>query len=314
MILTQDAFSGVSDLDRARQLFRTNVHYVEFETHSYCNRRCGYCPNVAGDRLGPNQRVDDALFDRVIGDLREIDFRGIIVLSNYNEPLSDPFIVTRIAQTRAALPHANIQIYTNGDYLTADLLDQLATAGLNYMHISIHMRPDDIYSDAYAIERMTEVCGRVGRGVKLGTLQPGAICAARIPHNSIQIEIRAVNYWRHGSNRGGSVENVAGPQTRMQACHYPFSRFTIGHSGRVVPCCEIRGDRPEHADNVIGQLRADEPIYLVYASAAAARWRRSMLGTRPRTGPCAHCPSGTLPSGSPLEKALIELGALYPPE
>ena len=312
MIFNAELFQGTDDLDQARELFRANISQVEIETHSYCNRRCGYCPNVVGDRLGPNARMPDDIFDRIIRDLKDIDFSGVIVLSNYNEPLADRQIVERIAQTRAHLPKSDIHIYTNGDYLTPDLLEDLAKAGLNYMHISIHMRPDDVYSDVYALERMTEVCARIGRGMKLKGIQAGQMVAGRVPHRTISIDIRAVNYWQLGLDRGGVIEGVARPPERRAACYYPFKNFTIGYTGSVVPCCQMRSDVPQHAKNQIGTIRADEPIYLIYARSAAAAWRRAMVGDRPRGGPCQHCAAGEIAAESAFGQALLKLGQIFP--
>ncbi len=299
------AFSGLTDPDRARALFRRNVQRVEVETHSYCNRRCGYCPNAAGDRLGPNVRMAEALYARIVGDLASIGFSGALVLSHYNEPLADRSIVARIAQARAALPGAQILIYTNGDYLTPALVDDLAQAGLSYMHLSIHMRPDDIYSDLYAIDRISEICARIGRPVKMKAVRGGEFMTGRIPHGSIDIEIRALNYWKTGQDRGGLIAGMDRPANRTAPCFFPFAHFYVGYTGDVVPCCHLRGDTPAHAPYVTAKVQADAPIFLAYASEAAARWRRSMTGRKLRAAPCATCTAGAPQAGSPLEAAMI---------
>ena len=303
-----DAFAGLTDPDRARELFRRNVQRVEVETHSYCNRRCGYCPNVVGDRLGPNIRMADALFARILHDLADVQFRGALVLSHYNEPLSDRFILTRIAQARAALPKAQILIYTNGDYLDVELVDALAEAGLSYMHISIHMKPDDVYSDLYAMERISEICARIGRPVKMKGVRGGEFMIGRIPHKTIEIEIRALNYWKTGQDRGGLIKEMERVADRTAPCFFPFAHFYVGYAGDVVPCCHLRGDTPGHARYRTGQVSADAPIFLTYANQAAAQWRKSMVGKRLREAPCATCTAGAPQAGSPLEAALIRAG------
>ena len=56
-------------------------------------------------------------------------------------------ILDRIRALTDAVPNASIEVYTNGDYLTPDYIEELANAGLRKMHISIHMNAADIYSD-----------------------------------------------------------------------------------------------------------------------------------------------------------------------
>jgi hypothetical protein len=46
------AFNPITDREAAKRYFASTVGRVEIETHSYCNRRCSYCPNGVGDRLG----------------------------------------------------------------------------------------------------------------------------------------------------------------------------------------------------------------------------------------------------------------------
>lgn len=314
MIFSPDVFREVSDPARARDLFRAHVRRVEVETHSYCNRRCGYCPNVVGDRLGANVRLDDRLFAHVLDDLAAISYAHALVLSHYNEPLADRAIVERIAQARAALPGAKILIYTNGDYLTPVLLDDLAGAGLSYMHVSIHMKNDDVYSDAYAIDRISEICARLRRPVKMKTIRGGEHMVGRIPHASIDIEIRALNYWKTGQDRGGLIEGMDRPPTRVAPCTFPFFHFYVGHLGDVVPCCHLRGDTPAHAPYRTARVSVDQPIYLAWANAAAAGWRRSLIGAGAKDAPCATCTAGAPAPGSPLDQAMLRAAQSLAPQ
>ena len=64
--------SVISDPIVGRDVFKKSVGRIEIETHSYCNRRCGYCPNVTGDRLTPNERMSEDHFSKIVLDLGEI--------------------------------------------------------------------------------------------------------------------------------------------------------------------------------------------------------------------------------------------------
>ncbi len=141
MYIGPEAFTPALDRESAKALFARSVERIEVETHSYCNRRCDYCPNAVGDRLGENKRLPDDLWFLLLENLREIDYASNFIFTSYNEPLSDRIILQRIREAREHIPRARTMIYTNGDYLKPAYLAELAQAGLDYVHISIHTRP-----------------------------------------------------------------------------------------------------------------------------------------------------------------------------
>jgi hypothetical protein len=301
MYLGRESFFPQTAREAAKELFKRNVRRVEVETHSYCNRRCAYCPNVVGDRLGDNKRIAGDVWSLVLRDLTEIGYADNFVFSGYNEPLSDKAIVERIRETHAALPKAHIMTYTNGDYLTPSLVDDLATAGLQYMHVSIHMGNTDKYSDIYALDRISEVTSRIGLPAKFKTIRNNEFTVAKVPHKSIDIEIRAINYWKHGTDRGGLLDGFDPEPARTAPCHYPFNHFQVGFEGTVVPCCHIRSDNEQHRPHRYGNVRDYGSIFEMYASRAATQWRRHLISSEEKEGPCRTC---TAPFLSDSEKDL----------
>ena len=98
MQLGRAAFNPITDREEAKRYFASTVGRVEVETHSYCNRRCSYCPNVVGDRLGDNVRMEEPVWRMVLDNLAEIGFRHNFVMNSYNEPLADRAILDRIRE------------------------------------------------------------------------------------------------------------------------------------------------------------------------------------------------------------------------
>jgi radical SAM protein with 4Fe4S-binding SPASM domain len=289
VIIREELFRELTDAKLQRELFQANIERVEVETHSYCNRRCDYCPNVTGDRLGPNVRMKPEIYDRLLSGLAEVGFGGSFVLNSYNEPLFDRAIIERIAEARAALPKARLMIYTNGDYLTPDYVSELAHAGLNYMHVSIHLKQGDQYTEAYVLNRIAEIAHRTGLQARFNQVVPGSHIVARFDTPALTMETRALNFSKHGNDRGGLLPDLS-PQTKRTApCTFVFNHFHIGYTGNVVPCCHIRSDRPEHARHVIGNLGQSSSIFDIVFSAKAAAWRRHMLHESEKSGPCATC-------------------------
>jgi MoaA/NifB/PqqE/SkfB family radical SAM enzyme len=284
-----EMFVPLTDPARQRVLFRATVNRIEVETHSYCNRRCDYCPNVVGDRLGPNVRMKPAIWDKLLSGLAEVGFDQAFVLNSYNEPLFDRDILTRIAEARAAMPKAQLMIYTNGDYLSPDYVDELAEAGLSYLHISIHLKRGESFTDLYVLNRIAEVAHRMNRQARFRQVRAGRTIIADFDHPGMKIETRAINFAVHGNDRGGLLPDLSPPKPRTDPCTFVFSHFHIGYTGNVVPCCHIRSDRPEHAAHVVGNLDRAETIFDIFFGAKAAAWRRGLVHDRVKEGPCATC-------------------------
>jgi molybdenum cofactor biosynthesis enzyme MoaA len=141
-------FSVLDDDRLKREAFRQAVYYIDVETSSQCNRKCLYCPNSVNDRLSANQFMDDTVFVSFINDLHAIDYRRELHFVGYNEPLlymED--VLGRIALARAKLPRATITVFTNGDYLEREGVDQLIAAGADEIKISVYLAPGRPYTD-----------------------------------------------------------------------------------------------------------------------------------------------------------------------
>jgi hypothetical protein len=289
MYIGSEMFRPLTDPVRQREIFAETVRRVEVETHSYCNRRCDYCPNVIGDRLGPNVRLGQSIYDRMLSDLAEVDYRYNFVLNSYNEPLFDRAILDRIREARSAIPKARLMIYTNGDYLTPDYIDALGDAGLDYLHVSIHLKQGDTYSDLYVMNRIAEIAHRTALQVRFSQFIPNGNIVARFDTPKLEVETRAINFAKHGNDRGGLLPDLSPDKPRTDPCTFVFAHVIMGFTGNVVPCCHIRSDRPEHAAHVIGNLGQAKSIFDIFFSAKAAAWRRGLIHDRAKTGPCATC-------------------------
>jgi hypothetical protein len=294
MYAGREMFTEITDRAVAREVFAKTVGRIEMETHSYCNRRCSYCPNVVGDRLGANQFMPTDIWEKIIGGLEEIEYRGNLVLNYYNEPLADRSILDRIREARPRVPKARIMIYSNGDYLEPGLIDELADAGLDYLHISIHLKQGDAYSDLYVLNRINEISVRMGIPTKLTSVKSREHVIGQAPHRKLQIEVRGLNFHVVGTDRGGLIDDIHTAAKRKAPCTFPFIHFVIGYNGMIAPCCHIRSDRPEHASYVYGNLRDYGSIFQAFTSAPAAAWRRELATTLEKRSPCDTCSAGQL--------------------
>ena len=60
---------------------------MEFNLHGSCSRRCAFCPRV-DENLWPNldEELSMELFDKIIIELKELNYSGRIAFSGFSEP------------------------------------------------------------------------------------------------------------------------------------------------------------------------------------------------------------------------------------
>jgi radical SAM protein with 4Fe4S-binding SPASM domain len=201
---------------------------ILIETHNECTRTCWFC-KFGQDRQDPEQaRMSWPTIERIVGNLRDLSYRGRISWFWINEPLMDPRIVEIIRYTREHCPDAFLSLVTNGDLLTDATYKELRRNGLDALGISIYDNP--AAKQAEAIEQD-------------GRLVPMDMRHARIP----RLENRGGNIKRHAR-----LFAEARHARRRQGCARPFSMMTVNAKGQVVLCCADL-----YSDVVMGDVMTD---------------------------------------------------------
>ena len=270
----------------ARRLFKSSVHFVEFETFSYCNRKCWFCANSFIDRKSTNVYLSEEVFAKILRDLSSIEYAGTVNLSNYNEPLADRAIVEHIAAVRKAAPAATISVYSNGDYVNAEYLAELRDAGLNEMYLSIHTGDREDLNDTKVERRVSTLSRKIGAEVQFSKYQPGVQYKATVKYPGMSIQMYEPNMKTLGSNMGELIKGVQTDFHRTSPCLEPFTHFTVNYNGQVVPCCRIRSDAAAHRNYVICDLHDVDTIFEAYAHARLVEWRRSLASFGDKASPC----------------------------
>ena len=278
-----------------RALFKRNVELVEVEPHAYCNRTCSFCPNSIIDRLTVKELFDAARYDALLDDLASIDYERVFRLARYSEPMAHEHIFDMVARARRRLPRAVIDIVTNGDYLTPEALARLVDAGLSILRISVYMRRGVAWTPNAARDEI----GRVGKRIGLEprwTEGTASSVGATFTYPGLTIIAFSHNFDEVGYDRGQLLEQLVDrTYVRRSPCFLVFSNFTVDFNGKVMPCCNLRSDHPEHRGFVVGDLAtARTSIFDVYAGPELTAWRRSLAGVGDKAAPCATCKQKTL--------------------
>jgi MoaA/NifB/PqqE/SkfB family radical SAM enzyme len=249
---------------------------VQIQTIDRCNASCIMCPYSSRAKVSATNTMDDALYIKILKDLRQAGSVRSIMLMLQNEPLLDARFSDRFRLVKEVLGRkVPIGTVTNGAPLTPSMIDWLSTSGIDLVHVSI----DAIREDTYARIRQGLNYQRVvGNTISLAKrLGSGRVSVRFLRQQDNEGEEQAfARFWRRQginavfmepTNRAGSLQSYERIKKRharrwqkliypvlnqcIPACPLPFSNMSILSDGRVILCCndwephDIVGDLSE---------------------------------------------------------------------
>jgi 2-deoxy-scyllo-inosamine dehydrogenase (SAM-dependent) len=145
--------------------------------------------------------MSDQVLDRVIAELKEIDYSGRVSYHFYNEPLLRKDLERIVAMMAREVPKAKQILFTNGDYLTDRRHASLLEAGVDLFVVTSHS----------------------------GKVHPPR--ARQVVQQSEQLEL---------TNRGGILVELPGVREAdlVRPCFAPSEMLVITVTGEVVLCYE----------------------------------------------------------------------------
>jgi MoaA/NifB/PqqE/SkfB family radical SAM enzyme len=232
---------------------------IELNLTELCNRKCVFCPRVDGN-VYPNQALHMSLdlARKIADDLRGIEYRGTVTLCGYGEPMLHP----KLPELVALFGDIRVEIVTNGDFLDANRIRQLAEAGIDYFIVSMYDGPEQIEKFEAAFAE--------------------AECTNYLLRDRWHTE--ADEFGLKLTNRAGSVD--IGPQEpvdQSRACFYPSYQMMIDWNGDVLLCPQDWSKLHRH-----GSL-AFQTVMEVWTSKALHKRRMQLVAGRRCTAPCNGC-------------------------
>lgn len=219
-------------IDRKKEIVKKNVKsvdgfpkpaIVEFNLTGLCNRTCEFCPR-ADPAVFPNTNefFEVPLFEKIMGDLAEIDYDSRIVFSAFSEPLLHKKLEELIAIAKRTVK-AGVEIVTNGDHLTLDRLRSIFAVGLDLVSVSLYDGPEQIE-----------------KFLSLKT-------AAGLKDDQFILRRRYLQDGNMGitfSNRAGmanieeykSEQDQSTPLPMRHPCFYPHYLSLVDHTGNMLLC------------------------------------------------------------------------------
>lgn len=231
-----------------RERFKANIRLFEVEPHSYCNRKCWFCPNSVIDRTGPVKFLNWRIYTQVIKDLAEIDYSESMSFGGWCEPFSQARFLDYLKEARGHLPQASTFSNTNTDYLTTEIVQDVADIGLGLLKAQLYFDEDEEYTRENICNKMDSLQSKLPdiEFVEKDTNHWFALV------DNMVIVAYSKDFRKVGHNRCDL--QVRKPRKRYHTCGEPIQMFGVNHNGWAVPCCNIRSDYPPHKDVLLGKM------------------------------------------------------------
>jgi radical SAM protein with 4Fe4S-binding SPASM domain len=272
---------------------------VDLQTIDRCNAACVMCPYPSQDHSGPARRMDDALYTRILHELRDIGTVRTICLMLQNEPLLDRRLHERAREARELFGSSlELVVVTNGELLTEDRLDELQRAGVSRIAVSIDAAREQTFHkirkgldfakvlanteallerrgalDAlvkFLVQRDNE--GEGQEFLRYWRTRGAAVSIDRLCNRAGLLD----DYERLWAPRHGLVRRLAERvlDRLIPVCPLPFSSSYILADGRVICCSHDWGPRA-----VVGDL-SQQPFAEIWNGQAINQYRHLLWSHR----------------------------------
>jgi len=247
---------------------------IEISESGMCNRKCSFCPRSDPKYDHVNEFIKVSLLEKLLSELKEIEYKGTIRFSGFVEPLLDKRIFDILHLIRTELEYVNIEIVTNGDVLNEKRLAKLFKNGLNKILISA-------YDSKEQAKKFENLC------LNLNLKKNQYIVRHRYlpPEKDFGITL---------SNRAGQMENAEFKIESLtsplaQPCFIPGYTFFMDYQGDVLICPHDWGKKL-----IIGNLN-QEKFLNIWLNKKWINIRKQLIKGNRKFSPCNLCDvNGTL--------------------
>jgi radical SAM protein with 4Fe4S-binding SPASM domain len=152
---------------------------IQLQTINACNASCIMCPYPLFKKHFPRGRMDDELFEKIIGEIAERPEVHTFVPMLQNEPFLDKKLFDRIARFKQLTRgQVEVELVTNGAFLTAEAIERIREVELDVLDISL----DAVSKPTYERIRLGLDFDEVIAGVE-------RVVDAQLPHTSVFVRM-----------------------------------------------------------------------------------------------------------------------------
>lgn len=240
--------------------------HIEVETINRCNGNCSFCPVNKNDDPREKAVMTSELFEKIVNQLAEIDYRGRFTTFSNNEPLLDDRIIEFNQYARKKLPDARMHLFTNGTLLTVDKFVALADI-LDELIIDNYHQDLKLIKPCREIEEYCRTHPELKKKVTIVLRKPREIL----------------------TSRGGTAPNRKQvPDYGNDRCVLPFKQMVVRPDGKVSLCCNDAVGK-----YTLGDLNK-ESLLDIWFGAKFQMVRKSLYEGRKEWGGCRYCDTFSL--------------------
>ena len=236
--------------------------WIELSIIDVCNRSCSFCPK-SDPKVAPNtyQRMQLSLINKLAEELKEIKYKGSVVLCGYGEPMLHKEI-NLICKKLSSV--AFVEVVTNGDTLNAKQIKELYVNNVNKVLISM-------YDGEHQRKKFQEM-----------------IEESKVPKDFVILRDRwydsTKDFGLKLTNRTGTIK--IGDQEEIgkyKKCFYPSYQFLIDWNGDVFLCPQDWQRRV-----TMGNMM-QEHIFDIWTSKIMSKFRKNLIKGKRVDSPCTSC-------------------------
>jgi radical SAM protein with 4Fe4S-binding SPASM domain len=248
---------------------------IEFNLSGLCNRTCVFCPRSNPETYpNINEHIPIELYEKIMKELAEVDYDGMILYSAFGEPLLYKNIEAVLELSKRYCPKVRIESVSDGDFVTPEKLRSLIGAGLDTLLISMYDGPEQ---EAH----FQGIIDQVDLGDSKVILRKRWLPPEE--HYGITLNNRA------GLVNLPDVGIVPLSEPLKRPCYYPFYEALVDYDGAVLLC-----PHDWRKKLIVGNLN-DQTIHELWDSRVMRRVRNNLANSDRNFAPCNECDvDGTL--------------------
>tara|TARA_B110001452_G_C15218222_1_gene422356 strand:+ start:143 stop:1120 length:978 start_codon:yes stop_codon:yes gene_type:complete len=236
--------------------------WIELSIIDVCNRSCSFCPK-SDPKIAPDthQKMQMSLIDKLCIELKEIKFKGSVVLCGYGEPMLHKeinIICKKLSEV------SFVEVVTNGDPLTSKKIKELYSNNVNKLLISM-------YDGKHQIDKFKKM-----------------ITSSGVPDDFVILRDRwydaTKDYGLKLTNRTGTIDiGVQEKVGTFTKCFYPSYQFLIDWNGDIFLCPQDWQRRI-----TMGNMM-QKHIFDIWDSKIMNKFRKELLLGKRKNSPCNLC-------------------------
>ncbi len=220
---------------------------IQFESSTYCNAKCKFCPRY--DMTRPMGMMSDELFHKIIKDGKELK-------PKFFEPFlnGEPFVFPRIWEWLDYMEKEGVQVvlYSNAERLDVDRL--IKYKNIRYVNCSFNAATKETYDKVMRGPDYETSKKNIQDLIKKAPFWVKVSMVVTEDNQHEVEEFKKMWGWRRKKirpflNWAGARSSTVAKTGRKLPCYSLLNQMTILWDGRVVPCCMA-----SNAEMVLGDV------------------------------------------------------------